>query len=48
VLSALASATFYRPLQREVLMLGIHFWLMLALGASLVIAARAAPAPKTR
>lgn len=35
----IADATFYRPLQREALMLGIDFWLMLALAAALFIAA---------
>jgi len=40
--AAIASATFWRPLQRWALMLGVDFWLMLALTASLAIAARGA------
>lgn len=46
--AAVATATFYRPLQRYALMLGIDFWLMVALAATLAIAAkgeRAATAP---
>ena len=42
--AALASATFWRPFQRWALMLGVDFWLMLALAATLVIAARERPA----
>jgi hypothetical protein len=42
VLSAMALATFYRPFQRSALMWGIDFWMMLALGAALAIAARPA------
>ncbi len=37
--AAVATSTFYRPLQREALMLGIDFWMMVALAATLVIAA---------
>jgi hypothetical protein len=40
LLSAIATCTFWRPLQRWALMLGIDFWVMLALGATLAIAAR--------
>lgn len=39
-LMLVALATFYRPLQREALMLGIDFWIMVALGTSLVLAAQ--------
>jgi len=45
ILSILANSTFYRPFQRAALMWGIDFWLMLALGFTLVIAARPAAAP---
>ncbi len=38
-LAVVASVTFYRSLQREALMLGIDFWIMLALGMTLVMAA---------
>ncbi len=48
VLSVLANATFYRPFQRAALMWGIDFWLMVALGATLVIAARPAAERKAR
>jgi hypothetical protein len=44
LLSAIATSTFWRPLQRWALMLGIDFWIMLALGAALAIAARGAAA----
>jgi len=44
--AALASATLWRPLQRWALMLGVDFWLMLALAAALVIAARGSHAGK--
>ena len=38
--SILSSITFYRPFQRATLMLGVDFWIMLALGVSLIFAAR--------
>jgi hypothetical protein len=44
--AALASATLWRPLQRWALMLGVDFWLMLAVAAALVIAARGSHAGK--
>jgi len=46
--AAIASCTFYRPLQRVSLMLGIDFWMMLALGASLAIAATGRKSEKLR
>jgi hypothetical protein len=39
-LSVLSMMTFYRPLQRLMLMWGIYFWIMLALGISIILAAR--------
>jgi hypothetical protein len=47
LLSAIATCTFWRPLQRWALMLGIDFWIMLALGATLAIAALGRAARET-